>query len=91
VKHCMKLTLKLAEEVERIDGVNTVTQPTMNIVGIKSDAVDIKLIARGLRNKGWAISLFPNHIRIVVMPHVEPSHVENFLNDLERVMEKLNR
>ena len=91
VKHCMKLTLKLAEEVERIDGVNTVTQPTMNIVGIKSDAVDIKLIARGLRNKGWAISLFPNHIRIVVMPHVEPLHVEKFLNDLERVMEKLNR
>jgi len=90
VKHCMKLTQKLAEGVKRIDGVTLVTQPTINIVGIKSDAVEIQLIARELRSMGWAISLFPNHIRIVIMPHVKPSHIENFLNDLETVMEKLS-
>jgi len=90
VKHCMKLTQKLAEGVQKINGVSLVTQPTINIVGIKSDAVEIKLIAQKLRNKGWAISLFPNHIRIVVMPHVKPLHIENFLNDLETVMKKLS-
>jgi len=90
VKHCMELTQKLAEGVQRIDGVNLVTQPTINIIGIKSDAVEIQLIARELRNMGWAISLFPNHIRIVVMPHVKLLHIENFLNDLEIVMEKLS-
>ena len=90
VKHCMKLTQKLAEGVQKINGVSLVTQPTINIVGIKSDAVEIELIAQELRNKGWAISLFPNHIRIVVMPHVKPLHIENFLNDLETVMKKLS-
>ena len=91
VKHCMKLTQRLAEGVKRIDGLNLVTQPTINIVGIKSDVVEIGLIAKELRNKGWAISLFPKHIRIVVMPHVKLLHIENFLNDLELVMKKLSR
>lgn len=91
VKHCMKLTQKLAEGVQRIDDVNLVTEPVINIVGIKSDGVEIQLIAQELRNMGWAISLFPNHIRIVVMPHVKLLHVENFLKDLEILMEKLVR
>lgn len=90
VEHCMKLTQKLAEGVQQINGLNLVTKPTINIVGIKSDTVEIELIARELRNKGWAISLFPNHIRIVVMPHAKLSHIEKFLNDLEIVMEKLS-
>jgi len=90
VKNCMRLTRKLAEGVQRINGINLVIPPTMNIVGIKSGVVEIELIARELRNKGWAISLFPNHIRIVVMPHVKLLHIGNFLNDLEVVMEKLN-
>jgi tyrosine decarboxylase/aspartate 1-decarboxylase len=90
VKHCMNLTQKLAEGVQEIDGVSLVTQPTINIVGIKSDVVEIRLIAQELRNKGWAISLFPNHIRIVVMPHVKLLHIKNFLKDLETVVEKLS-
>ncbi len=90
VKHCMKLTQKLSKGVQQINGLNLVTKPTINIVGIKSDVVEIELIARELRNRGWAISLFPNHIRIVVMPHVKPSQIEKFLNDLEMIMEKLS-
>jgi len=91
VKNCMRLTRKLAEGVQRISGVNLVIPPTMNIVGIRSDMVEIELMAQELRNNGWAISLFPNHIRIVVMPHVKLLHVETFLNDLEMVMDKLSR
>jgi len=91
VKNCMRLTRKLAEGVQRISGVNLVIPPTMNIVGIKSDMVKIELIAQELRNKGWAISLFLNHIRIVVMPHVKLLHIETFLNDLEMVMDKLDK
>ena len=91
VKNCMQLTQKLAQGVQRISGVNPVIPPTMNIIGIKSDIVEIELIAQELRNRGWAISLFPDHIRIVVMPHVTLLHIENFLNDLEMVIEKLSR
>jgi tyrosine decarboxylase/aspartate 1-decarboxylase len=85
VKRCMKLTLMLAEGVRRIDGVSLVTQPIINIVGIKSDVIDVQLITKELRKKGWAISLFPHHIRIAVMPHTKPSHIKAFLNDLRKI------
>lgn len=89
VKRCMKLTWTLAEGVRQIDGVSLVTQPTINIVGIKSDGLDVQLIARELRKKGWAISLFPHHIRTVVMPHTKLSHVKAFLDDLREITKKL--
>lgn len=85
VKRCMKLTLKLAGEVEAIDGLGVPVQPTMNIVGIKSDGIDIGEVAGELRSRGWALSLFPKHIRIVVMPHLKPKHVDRFVKDLREV------
>jgi len=89
VKRCMKLTWMLAEGVRQIDGVSLVTQPTINIVGIKSDVIDVQLITKELRKKGWAISRFPHHIRIVVMPHTKPSHIKAFLDDLREITKKL--
>jgi tyrosine decarboxylase/aspartate 1-decarboxylase len=88
VKRCMGLTQKLAEGIEKMDRVSLVTKPVMNIVGIKSNVVDIRLLAQRLREKGWAVSLFPNHIRVVVMPHVKLAHVKNFLKDLERTVKE---
>ena len=89
VKRCMKLTWALAEGVRQIDGVSLVTQPTINIVGIKSDGLDVQLITKELRKKGWAISFFPHHIRTVVMPHTKLSHVKAFLDDLREITKKL--
>ncbi|MEA2089699.1 MAG: tyrosine decarboxylase MfnA, partial [Thermoproteota archaeon] len=88
VQRCMKLTLELAEKIRSIDGVSLVTKPTMNILGIKSDAMNVEALAEKLRSKGWAVSLFPEHIRIVVMPHVQTPHVKAFLEDLRNIMEK---
>ncbi len=90
VKRCMKLTWMLAEEVREIYGVSLVTKPTINIVGIKSDVTDVQLITKELRKKGLAISLFPHHIRIVIMPHTKPSHVKAFLDDLREITKKLS-
>lgn len=89
VSRCMRLTSKLVEGIRRIDGVCLVTEPTMNMVGIKSDAMDIQLVAQELRRHGWAVALFPSHIRLVVMPHVKSSHIESFLQDLESTVKKL--
>lgn len=86
VNRCMRLTWKLAEGIEKMDKVSLVTKPVMNIVGIKSEVIDIRLIAQKLREKGWAASLFPNHIRIVVMPHVKLPHIQNFLKDLKKTI-----
>ena len=91
VKRCMQLTWKLAEEIQKIKGLDTVIQPTMNIVGLKSQIFDIRRIAQELRLRKWAISLFPNHIRIVLMPHVQEQHIESFLEDLNVIAHKLRR
>ncbi len=89
VRSCMRLTWKLAEEVKKINGVDIVREPTMNIVGIQSEVFDIRRIAKELRLGKWAVSLFPNHIRIVVMPHVQKQHIHEFLEDLRDIVDKL--
>jgi len=88
VRSCMRLTWKLAEETQKINGLDIVTEPTMNIVGIKSEVFDIRRIARELRIRKWAVSLFPNHIRIVIMPHIKKQHIEKFLEDLKDIVNK---
>jgi tyrosine decarboxylase/aspartate 1-decarboxylase len=45
------------------------------------------LILQRLRKRGWAVSLFPDYIRIVIMPHTTPSHIKNFLEDLKGIIE----
>lgn len=90
VKRCMSLTRKLAEEIRQIHGLDIMIEPTTNIVGIKSNVFDVKRIAGELRKKGWAVSLFPQHIRIVVMPHIQREHLESFLGDLETIVKKQN-
>jgi tyrosine decarboxylase/aspartate 1-decarboxylase len=89
VRNCMRLTLKLAEDIPKIEGLDMVAEPTMNVVGLKSDVFDIRRIAGELRAKKWAVSLFPRHIRIVIGPHVKERHVERFLQDLKKVADEL--
>jgi len=89
VTRCIRLTWKLAKEIREIKGLDIATEPTMNIVGIKSKVFNIRQIAKELRLRKWAVSLFPNHIRIVVMPHVQKQHVEKFLSDLKDVANRL--
>ncbi|MEM4298456.1 MAG: tyrosine decarboxylase MfnA [Nitrososphaerota archaeon] len=80
VKRCIDLTQYLYDEVSRIEKLRAVTKPVMNILGITSK--ELPKLAEGLRMKGWAISLYPTHIRVVVMPHVRRRHIERFLEDL---------
>lgn len=89
VRKCMRLTIKLAGEIPKIRGLSVVTVPTMNVVGLRSDSFDIRRIAEELRLRKWAISLFPRHIRIVLMPHIQEKHVDEFLQDLNKIVIKL--
>jgi len=91
IKRCMKLTWKLSEEISQINEVSLVTTPIMNVVGIKSDIIDIQLLAQKLRKKGWAVALFPGYMRLVIMPHVKPAHIESFLEDLRIVIKELSK
>ena len=91
IKRCMHLTWKLADEIPRIRGLEIMTRPTMNVVGLTSHTLDIKQIAHELRLEGWAVALFPRHIRIVAMPYVQEKCVDAFLEDLKSVVHKLGQ
>ena len=89
VKRCLGLTWKLVEGIQRIDGLDIVTKPTLNVVGVKSDRIDVHLIFQELRKHGWAVSLFLDYPRVVIMPHTKPSYIKRFLEDLQRILENL--
>jgi tyrosine decarboxylase/aspartate 1-decarboxylase len=90
VKRCLELTWRLVEGIQRIDGLDVVTEPTMNVVGVMSDTVDVTLVFRELRKRGWAASLFPDYLRIVVMPHTKLSHIKSLLEDLNTIVDGLS-
>ncbi|MDH5684050.1 MAG: tyrosine decarboxylase MfnA [candidate division WOR-3 bacterium] len=88
VRGCMALTQRFVEEIETIPGINLVTKPAINVIGIRSDLLNIFELANLLRRKGWAVALFPNHIRIVIMPHIRPIHITLMIRDLKSIMRK---
>lgn len=91
IVRCMKLTLKLAKEIEQIEGIYLATRPSMNIVGIKSHKIEVKLLAQELQKRGWAVSLIQNIVRIVIMPHTRLSQIEDLLEDTRDIMRKYER
>ncbi len=90
VERCLRLTWKLVEGIRQLDGLDIVTEPTMNVVGVNSDTVDVRLIFQELRKRGWAVSFFPDYLRIVIMPHTKVVHIKQFLEDLKKILHELN-
>ncbi|MHA2048126.1 MAG: tyrosine decarboxylase MfnA [Promethearchaeota archaeon] len=92
VKNCMDNTSYLAKRIQDMSKINLVTNPVMNIVGITSEnGGKICDIDENLRKLNWMVGKFENFnlIRIVVMPHVQKSHLMNFCNDLEKILDEL--
>lgn len=83
----MKLTSWFVDKIKDINGIDTIIEPQINIVGIcTTNNMDIKVLINKLRLKGWAISEWNNFMRITVMPHVKKSYLKRFLNDIESIM-----
>jgi glutamate/tyrosine decarboxylase-like PLP-dependent enzyme len=57
----------------------------LNILAFR--CADSKEIQEKLKQRGWFVSRVPrlNCIRLVVMPHIKPRHVEAFLSDLKQL------
>ncbi|MEE8187283.1 MAG: tyrosine decarboxylase MfnA [Nitrososphaerales archaeon] len=85
-RSCMRLTEYLYQRLAGIDGVVVISKPEMNVLGFRSSRIKISVLSRRLRNKGYAISTFPTHLRLVIMPHVTRSHVELFIETLVGVL-----
>ena len=90
VERCLDLTRRFVQGIRRIDGLDVVTEPTINVVGIKSDRTDIHLIFNQLRKRGWAVSLFPEYLRVVIMPHTKASHLKHLLGNMQTILKTFN-
>ncbi len=89
VRKCMKVTNYFASRLKEIRGIKLVREPVMNIIGFTSDQYSIYKIDKELRRKRWAIGCFPDMLRVVVMPHIQKSHVDMFIHDLSKIMASL--
>ncbi|HEX37481.1 MAG TPA: tyrosine decarboxylase MfnA [Candidatus Cloacimonetes bacterium] len=86
IRKCMDVTGYLINELDRIDDLCPILQPTMNIVGITSTKYNIVTIAEAMREKSWAISLFTKHLRIVLRPSVTKKVIDTFIHDIKEVL-----
>lgn len=83
VRSCMENALSGYEEAKKLKGVSPMIKPVMNILGFQADHVKAEVVGERLRRKGYAVSVYPSHIRLVVMPHLERDHIISFLKELE--------
>jgi len=86
IQSCMHVTDYLVAELDKIDELYPIQHPTMNIVGVASNKSNIVLIAEAMRDKGWAISLFTEHLRIVLRQSVTKKVINKFIHDIKEVL-----
>lgn len=82
VADCMKLTWWFYHEIEKRPFLNCIIPPEINIAAIISKKFSIEELATKLRERNWAVSLFPGFIRIAAMHHVKKALLK-FLEDLD--------
>ncbi len=92
VNRCMENTKYLTNQIYEIRGIKLATNPITNVVGITTEnGQSICKIDEELRKRNWMLGKFEdfNLIRVVLMPHVEKSQIEYFINDLKKILKKL--
>lgn len=87
-KECLRNTAFLCDEIEKIPNSGIVTEPDLNVVGVKIP--DIDKTPDELRKRGWKIAVNRDLscIRFAVMPHVKKEHISSFLEDLKEIIRK---
>ncbi len=88
VDKVMETTNWFADEIGQIPELDLIVEPECNVVGICSAGdIDIKQFLHDIRKKGWAVSEWPDYIRITIMPHVKKRHLNKFLKDTRVILE----
>lgn len=89
VAYCMDLTSRLVKGARAL-GFEPLVDPVMNVVALavpKPDLVREKLF----EEFGWHVSITrsPRALRLVLMPHTTPKDVDEFLQDLNTIVDPL--
>ena len=84
--NCMKNTALLCSELEKIPGTGIVTEPDLNIVGVRLP--DIEKTSAGLMKKGWKIAINRDLscVRFAVMPHITREAIYSFTEDIKKII-----
>ena len=87
VKNCMDTTRYAAQRIKEIN-LELVTEPTMNVLGIKFR--NASEVVRELSERGWKVGKMRRIgcIRLVLMPHVTKNIIDQFIPDLRKVCKK---
>jgi len=91
VRRCMQNTFFLEKKIDAMTGIETVMPPVINVLGIRPIRDTPEKLSEALRARGFALSLFPGFLRVTLMPHLNQSHLENFLMVLEETLKEMQR
>ncbi|MCL2115450.1 MAG: tyrosine decarboxylase MfnA [Methanobrevibacter sp.] len=88
---CMINTRFLADALKK-EGFELVTSPELNIVAFNHPKIATDDLAQILEDNGWMVSSssYPKAIRIVLMGHINHSHLIEFLATLREIKNSLN-
>jgi len=88
IENCMNITYYTEEKLKEI-GLQLVTKPTMNVLGVKLKKVD-KLVSK-LSEYGWKVNKI-NHlscIRMVIMPQITKQIIDEFIPILKKTCQEV--
>ena len=90
VSQVMQLTQYTYEKLKKMQHVKLTCKPELNVISFKADNNKIDNLKKELYDYGWSVSVsqYPHAIRLVLMPHVKKEHINNFLEDLNEILEK---
>ena len=91
VNNAMNLTNYTYNLLKKINHVNMVCEPELNLISFKVDNINVDTLQKRLSKNNWQVSVAenPHAIRIVLMPHVKKVHIDEFIRDLKNILEEI--
>jgi tyrosine decarboxylase/aspartate 1-decarboxylase len=88
VKSCMDVTRYTEQRISEV-GLNLVTKPTMNVLGVKLTKPG--QIVKKLSKKGWRVNKVErlSCIRLVLMPQITKQIIDEFIPVLRKTCEEV--
>lgn len=86
IQQCMINTEYIYQKLDSMPNIQVIQKPSMNIIGFRDKFNKLDELLDSLLNEGWRLSKFPNHIRLVVMPHISRGHADNFILALSNTL-----
>ncbi|NHJ32755.1 MAG: tyrosine decarboxylase MfnA [Asgard group archaeon] len=88
VRESIKTTEYLVQRLKEHPKIELAFEPKLNIIGFTCEQIANEELVKELEQKGWHLSIYSKWVRIVVMPHITKEVIDNFISDLNSVINK---